>query len=241
LGGLLPGHVASFDVPTQFRRVPNRKSFGENGTTKTPPPVTARPVSHPPITNKPPTTTPPHPPSGSGSDPDPWLIGLDLEDLNTGDAGNAATATTISSLASTAATRGVKPTRAPVTTGSVVAAFYAARSAPKTRSADLVVEEIRMIERATINAGPTFRVKFGNWGRTPAGPFRIGIFAAVDGKLTDPKVVVDVAGLAAGQSSEVILPLPRTPSLTAAVGGCSSGLDNLAVWIDADRQVGRER
>ena len=135
---------------------------------------------------------------------------------------------------------------APVSDPNVVPASYAATESPAasslpttaaaTPSANLVVEDLQMVEPATLVAGPAYRLTFRNQGSVAAGAFRVGIFAALDNRLTDSHAVVDVPGLEAGKTAEVILRLPQSALRLVSAGG-HSGFDKLAVLVDVDQRV----
>jgi hypothetical protein len=78
-------------------------------------------------------------------------------------------------------------------------------------SVDLVLEDVKMSEDATLVAGPAYSVRFRNQGLQAAGRFVVAAVASPDGKLSDdaPRVMLDVPGLAAGEMREVVLRLPR--------------------------------
>lgn len=105
---------------------------------------------------------------------------------------------------------------------------------------DLVLEEVQLVEAATVSAGPAYRVKFRNQGTQAAGRFRVGAFAEHDNKLSDdsPQIVTEVASLAAGEASEVTLRLPVTAMRlisTSAAG--ANAFDQLLVIIDLDDSI----
>jgi hypothetical protein len=126
---------------------------------------------------------------------------------------------------------------APAASDAVIPASYAAPSSPATGTADLVVEDLHMVAPATLIAGPAYTVKFRNQGTMAAGPFRVGIFAALDGRLTASRAVVDVSGLEAGQSSEVTLRLPQSAVMLVSASGHSGGFDKLGVMVDVDGRL----
>jgi len=99
---------------------------------------------------------------------------------------------------------------------------------PQTDSSvDLVVEDVQMVQPATTVAGPAYRVTFRNQGLQAAGAFRVGIFASVDGQVSDEaESAVEVPGLAGGATSEVTLRMPL-----------SASSEQLTVVVDADEVV----
>ncbi len=102
-------------------------------------------------------------------------------------------------------------------------------------SVDLVLEDVEIAQPATLIAGPAYRVKFRNQGLETAGAFGVGVFATIDGELTDesPKAVVDVPGLAAGQSAEVVLRLPAAAMKIVSVSTKqASAFNQLIVAVD---------
>jgi len=104
-------------------------------------------------------------------------------------------------------------------------------------SPDLVVEDIHLAEPAALIAGPAYRVKFRNQGLVAAGPFRVGLCAVLDNTLTGSQAVVDVAGLAAGQTSEIVLRLPQSALRLAAANGQATRFNRLAIVADSDSAV----
>jgi hypothetical protein len=127
------------------------------------------------------------------------------------------------------------PAAAP--TDAVVPASYAAPSPSTAGAPDLVVEDIHMVGSATLVAGPAYSVRFRNQGTEAAGPFRVGIFAALDGHLTASRAVIDVPGLDAGQTAEVTLRLPQSAILLVSSHGHSGGFDKLGVMVDVDGRL----
>ncbi len=101
-------------------------------------------------------------------------------------------------------------------------------------SVDLVLEDIHLLEPATLVAGPAYRVKFRNQGLATAGAFRVGVIAALEGKMTDSHAVVDVLGLEAGQSVEIALRLPQSAMQLVSANGQVTAFDTLAVMVDVD-------
>lgn len=107
-------------------------------------------------------------------------------------------------------------------------------------SVDLVLEEVRLVEPATVSAGPAYRVKFRNQGTQAAGKFRVGAFAEHDNKLSDdaPQIVTEVASLAAGDASEVTLRLPVSAMRLVSTSSAGAGaFDQLLVILDLDDAV----
>jgi hypothetical protein len=105
---------------------------------------------------------------------------------------------------------------------------------------DLVLEDVQYVEPATMFVGPAYRVKFRNQSRQVLGAFAVAIFAGVDGKLAEsaPRAVVEVAGLAAGEASEVTLRLPAAAmKLVSSDAGRPVGFSHLFVAIDATNAI----
>ena len=116
----------------------------------------------------------------------------------------------------------------------VVPASYAQASG----SVDLVLEDVHMVEQATLVAGPAYRVKFRNQGLQACGAFRVGIFASLAGQMSDEaKAAIEVSGLAAGQVAEVTLRLPQSALKMASTSGQPAIFDRLAVMVDVDKVV----
>ncbi len=111
--------------------------------------------------------------------------------------------------------------------------------AQATGSADLVVEDIHAVQPATLIAGPAYSVTFRNQGTAAAGHFRVGLFAALEGKVADgAQATVDVAGLAAGQSRQVTLRLPVAAMQIVSVSTSQpSAFDKLMVAVDTDNSI----
>jgi hypothetical protein len=132
-----------------------------------------------------------------------------------------------------ATTAAATPAPAAAPTSNVVPASYA----EAIGSADLVVEDIQVVEPATLVAGPAYRVKFRNQGSAAADAFQVGIFAALDNQLTSSQAVVAVPGLAAGATAEATLRLPQSAVKMVSTSSHQSGFDKLAVMVDVDQQV----
>jgi len=107
-----------------------------------------------------------------------------------------------------------------------------------TGSVDLVLEDVRMIDRATVAAGPAYAVRFRNQGTANAGAFRVAIFAAA-GSLNDdaPRAVIEVPGLSAGETKEMALRLPVSAMRLVSSNGSQSAFDRLLVLVDPDDAV----
>jgi hypothetical protein len=121
----------------------------------------------------------------------------------------------------------------------VASAPVTVASAPGTGRVDLVVEDIRMVQPATLIAGPAYQVKFRNQGTLAAGTFRVGIFAALDGKASDAaRALVDVPGLAAGEVGEVTLRLPAAAMKLVSVSTEQPApFSQLMVAVDPDNLI----
>jgi hypothetical protein len=76
---------------------------------------------------------------------------------------------------------------------------------------DLVLEDAKLFEDATLVAGPAYSVRFRNQGISSSARFVVAIAASGDGKLSPlaPKATMEVPGLLAGESRELTLRLPR--------------------------------
>ncbi|HTM52594.1 MAG TPA: CARDB domain-containing protein [Pirellulales bacterium] len=107
-----------------------------------------------------------------------------------------------------------------------------------TGSVDLVLEDVRMIDRATVAAGPAYAVRFRNQGTANAGAFRVAIFAAA-GSLNDdaPRAVIEVPGLSAGETKEMALRLPVSAMRLVSSNGSQGAFDRLLVLVDPDDAV----
>jgi hypothetical protein len=76
---------------------------------------------------------------------------------------------------------------------------------------DLVLEDVHLAAEPTKLAGPAYSVRFRNQGLANAGKFVVAAVASQDGQYNDqlPRAVLEVPGLAAGQSKDAVLRLPR--------------------------------
>lgn len=108
-----------------------------------------------------------------------------------------------------------------------------------TARVDLVLEDVQLVEPATMLVGPAYRVKFRNQGLTAAGKFRVAIVAGVDGQANEqsPKTLVDVAGLASGEASEVTVRLPVSAMKLASANGQATVFTHLLVAADFDNGI----
>jgi hypothetical protein len=108
-----------------------------------------------------------------------------------------------------------------------------------TASVDLVLEDVQYIEPATLLVGPAYRVKFRNQGMEAAGKFRVALVASVGGQVTEtsPMALVDVAGLASGESGEVTVRLPKTALEMTSAEGQKVAFTHLLVAADFDNAV----
>ncbi len=111
--------------------------------------------------------------------------------------------------------------------------------AQATGMADLVVEDVRMVQPATLVAGPAYSVTFRNQGTAAAGPFRVGMYAALEGKVADgAQATIDVAGMAVGQSRQVTLRLPLAAMQIVSVSTDQpAAFDKLMVAVDTDNSI----
>jgi hypothetical protein len=104
---------------------------------------------------------------------------------------------------------------------------------------DLLLEDVQLVEPATMLVGPAYRVKFRNQGLTAAGKFRVAIVAGVDGQASEqsPKTLIDVAGLASGEASEVTVRLPVSAMKLASANGQATVFTHLLVAADFDNSL----
>jgi hypothetical protein len=81
----------------------------------------------------------------------------------------------------------------------------------EARGADLVLEDVKLFEDATLVAGPAYSVRYRNQGVQPSAKFSVAIIASLDGQLPQdaPRVVMEVNGLYHGATQEIVLRLPR--------------------------------
>jgi hypothetical protein len=109
-------------------------------------------------------------------------------------------------------------------------------AAPQTtEKADLVLEGVEFIEPATLIAGPSYRVKFRNQGTGTATNFKLALVASLDREIAAdaPRAEVEVATLAAGQTSEATIRLPRSAMRLAGPSGTAAPFTHLHVKLDA--------
>ena len=108
-----------------------------------------------------------------------------------------------------------------------------------TARVDLVLEDVQYVEPATMLVGPAYRVKFRNQGLSAVGKFRVALVASIDGQASEqsPKALVEVAGLASGESSEVTVRLPVTAMKLAGTDGKTTIFTHLLVAADFDNSV----
>lgn len=112
-------------------------------------------------------------------------------------------------------------------------------SVGQTLSIDLVLEDMRMIDAATLVAGPAYAIRVRNQGAADAGTFRVAILASIDGTLDDnaPRAIVAVPSLAAGESREMALRLPASAMRLVSSSGSQGVFDQLLVIADPDGAV----
>jgi hypothetical protein len=108
-----------------------------------------------------------------------------------------------------------------------------------TARVDLLLEDVQLVEPATMLVGPAYRVKFRNQGLTAAGKFRVAIVAGLDGQASEqsPKTLIDVAGLASGEASEVTVRLPVSAMKLASANGQATVFTHLLVAADFDNSL----
>jgi CARDB len=105
-------------------------------------------------------------------------------------------------------------------------------------SVDLVLEDVRPGEPATLVAGPSYQVKFRNQGLQDCGRFRIAVVAALNEKPSNAKTVLDVPGLAGGEAREVTLRLPiSSMKLVDSSSSLPAAFSHLVVALDPDNAV----
>lgn len=124
------------------------------------------------------------------------------------------------------------PAPAPVTTAS--------GTEPAADSgADLVLEDVKLAAPATLVAGPAYTVTFRNQGTADAGKFQVGIAAGINQELkgSDPRAMVEIPSLAAGEVKEVTLRLPHKAMLVEDNGTGLVPFRYLTVAIDATNAV----
>jgi hypothetical protein len=124
------------------------------------------------------------------------------------------------------------PAPAPVTTASATAPLA-------DTGIDLVLEDVKLAAPATLVAGPAYTVTFRNQGTADAGKFQVAIAAGFNQQLkgNDPRAMVEVPSLAAGEVKEVTLRLPHKAMLVEDNGGGLVPFRYLAVMIDATSAV----
>lgn len=117
----------------------------------------------------------------------------------------------------------------------------AAEAMPQTAAiVDLLLEDVEYVEAATLLVGPAYRVKFRNQGAEPVGKFRVALLAGMDGRVSEdsPRAMVEVAGLASGESKELTIRLPRTAMrLASTANGLPSAFTHLFVAVDIDNAI----
>jgi hypothetical protein len=104
---------------------------------------------------------------------------------------------------------------------------------------DLLLEDVRYVEAATLLVGPAYRVKFRNQGAEPVGKFRVALLAGLDGRVSEdsPQAMVEVAGLVGGESRELTIRLPGTAMRLASAAGRATAFTDLFVAVDIDNVV----
>jgi hypothetical protein len=124
------------------------------------------------------------------------------------------------------------PAPAPVTTASATASIA-------DTGIDLVLEDVKLAAPATLVAGPAYTVTFRNQGTADAGKFQVGIAAGFNQELkgNDPRAMVEIPSLAAGEVKEVTLRLPHKAVLVEDNGKGLVPFRYLAVAIDATNAV----
>jgi hypothetical protein len=104
---------------------------------------------------------------------------------------------------------------------------------------DVVLEDVKLAAPATLVAGPAYTVTFRNQGTADAGKFQVVIAAGFNQQLkgNDPRAMVEIPSLAAGEVKEVTLRLPHKAELVEDNGKGLVPFRYLAVAIDATNAV----
>jgi CARDB len=112
-------------------------------------------------------------------------------------------------------------------------------TSPAAGSADLLLEDVQLVEGATILVGPAYRVKFRNQGQNATADFRVGLVATMGSEPSEksPQAAVQVSGLAGGQSGEVTIRLPKSAMQLVSTAGQSAAFTHLLVAVDFDGTV----
>lgn len=109
-----------------------------------------------------------------------------------------------------------------------------------TSNVDLVLEDVTLIQPATLVAGPAYRVQFRNQGSEAAGKFTVGILAIIDGLSPSnaPHALADVPSLAAGEVATVTLRLPQAATRLVSVSQTTPSMfTKLVIAVDVDNRV----
>ncbi len=154
-----------------------------------------------------------------------------------GDDGSSLTASADTSTTDSQSSASVAQSTVTAPAATSETAASAATSPATSGSVDLVLEDIRLAEPATLVAGPAYRVKFRNQSLVPAGAFRVGMYAALDSTMSDSQAVVEVPGLAAGESAEVTLRMPQSALRLVSAGGKTTAFNKVAVMLDVDQTL----
>jgi hypothetical protein len=134
--------------------------------------------------------------------------------------------------------------RVPVETPVVTNARYDA--VPQTvpsqvgGSVDLVLENVELVQPATLVAGPAYRVMFRNQGTLAVGKFRVGVFAQMSEGLAEdaPRAITEIAGLAADQAGEITLRLPKSAlQMVSSSSAETRPFEQLTIAVDLDDAV----
>jgi len=125
-----------------------------------------------------------------------------------------------------------EPAPAPVTTASATAPLA-------DTGIDLVLEDVKLAAPATLVAGPAYTVTFRNQGTADAGKFQVAIAAGFNQQLkgNDPRAMIEILSLAAGEVKEVTLRLPHRAMLVEDDGRGLVSFRYLTVAIDATNVV----
>lgn len=106
----------------------------------------------------------------------------------------------------------------------------------QTGSVDLVLEDVKMVENATLVAGPSYSVRFRNQGLQASATFVVAAVASNDGQFDQdaPKALLEVPGMYAGEMREVTLRLPATAMRMGAEG---TAFSHLILIVDATNVI----
>jgi hypothetical protein len=111
-------------------------------------------------------------------------------------------------------------------------------SVDDSASIDLVLEDVRAGEPATLVAGPSYRVRFRNQGLQNCPHFRVAVLASLDGQSSNSRALVDVPALSAGEAREVTLRVPGSAmKLVSRTRTSPTAFTHLIVSLDPDSEL----